>query len=264
MWMFPVAIACGNTFVLKPSEKDPSASRRLAELTTEAGLPDGVLNVVHGDKVAVDRLLEHPDIAAVSFVGSTGPAGSRPGGAGGALGVSFCWSCRRTSPARRPGRASWSGTRRPLGTPGVRQSWWWPSPRRAWWPSPRWTVRACPGGRAAASPAGGRPRGRAAGWAGRPPGCAVRAGCRRGRPGRCGPRCPRPYQNRRGWTSTLSRRAPTRTFTAYVDLDGSRPLQLLQVDSEPGTDPRRGSDPGGIQSGTACSVLPGPPRSLAA
>ncbi|MBU3868247.1 CoA-acylating methylmalonate-semialdehyde dehydrogenase [Streptomyces sp. 4503] len=71
LWMFPVAIACGNTFVLKPSEKDPSASRRLAELATEAGLPDGVLNVVHGDKVAVDRLLEHPDIAAVSFVGST-------------------------------------------------------------------------------------------------------------------------------------------------------------------------------------------------
>ncbi|MGW2325178.1 CoA-acylating methylmalonate-semialdehyde dehydrogenase [Streptomyces sp. NPDC001700] len=71
MWMFPVAVACGNTFVLKPSEKDPSASYRLAELASEAGLPDGVLNVVHGDKVAVDRLLEHPDIAAVSFVGST-------------------------------------------------------------------------------------------------------------------------------------------------------------------------------------------------
>nr|BAW35598.1 putative methylmalonic acid semialdehyde dehydrogenase [Streptomyces sp. RK95-74] len=71
MWMFPVAIACGNTFVLKPSEKDPSASHRLAELAVEAGLPEGVLNVVNGDKVAVDRLLEHPDIAAVSFVGST-------------------------------------------------------------------------------------------------------------------------------------------------------------------------------------------------
>ncbi len=65
------AIACGNTFVLKPSEKDPSASLLLAELLTEAGLPDGVLNVVHGDAVAVDRILEHPDIAAVSFVGST-------------------------------------------------------------------------------------------------------------------------------------------------------------------------------------------------
>ncbi|MEE4592148.1 CoA-acylating methylmalonate-semialdehyde dehydrogenase [Streptomyces sp. DSM 41524] len=71
LWMFPVAIACGNTFVLKPSEKDPSASLRLAELAAEAGLPDGVLNVVNGDKVAVDRLLEHPDVAAVSFVGST-------------------------------------------------------------------------------------------------------------------------------------------------------------------------------------------------
>ncbi|MBL1098075.1 CoA-acylating methylmalonate-semialdehyde dehydrogenase [Streptomyces coffeae] len=71
MWMFPVAIACGNTFVLKPSEKDPSTSLLLAELAAEAGLPEGVLNVVHGDKVAVDRLLEHPDIAAVSFVGST-------------------------------------------------------------------------------------------------------------------------------------------------------------------------------------------------
>ena len=71
MWMFPVAIACGNTFILKPSEKDPSASNLLAELLAEAGLPDGVLNVVHGDKVAVDRLLEHPDIDAISSVGST-------------------------------------------------------------------------------------------------------------------------------------------------------------------------------------------------
>jgi malonate-semialdehyde dehydrogenase (acetylating) / methylmalonate-semialdehyde dehydrogenase len=71
MWMFPLAIACGNTFVLKPSEKDPSAAVRLAELFTEAGLPDGVLNVVHGDRTAVDRLLEHPDVKAVSFVGST-------------------------------------------------------------------------------------------------------------------------------------------------------------------------------------------------
>ncbi len=71
MWMFANAIACGNTFILKPSEKDPSASVYLAELLKEAGLPDGVFNVVHGDKVAVDRILEHPDIAAVSFVGST-------------------------------------------------------------------------------------------------------------------------------------------------------------------------------------------------
>src|SRR3954454_19823245 len=71
MWMHPVAIACGNAFVLKPSERDPSASNRVAELYAEAGLPDGVFNVVHGDKVAVDALLDHPDVAAVSFVGST-------------------------------------------------------------------------------------------------------------------------------------------------------------------------------------------------
>jgi malonate-semialdehyde dehydrogenase (acetylating)/methylmalonate-semialdehyde dehydrogenase len=71
MWMWAPAIACGNTFVLKPSEKDPSASIWTAELLKEAGLPDGVFNVVHGDKVAVDAVLQHPDIAAVSFVGST-------------------------------------------------------------------------------------------------------------------------------------------------------------------------------------------------
>jgi malonate-semialdehyde dehydrogenase (acetylating)/methylmalonate-semialdehyde dehydrogenase len=71
MWMYPVAIACGNTFVLKPSERDPSASTFVAELWAEAGLPDGVFNVVHGDKEAVDALLEHETVAAVSFVGST-------------------------------------------------------------------------------------------------------------------------------------------------------------------------------------------------
>jgi malonate-semialdehyde dehydrogenase (acetylating) / methylmalonate-semialdehyde dehydrogenase len=71
MWMFANALACGNTFVLKPSEKDPSVSMFLAELLAQAGLPAGCFNVVHGDRVAVDRLLEHPDIAAVSFVGST-------------------------------------------------------------------------------------------------------------------------------------------------------------------------------------------------
>jgi malonate-semialdehyde dehydrogenase (acetylating) / methylmalonate-semialdehyde dehydrogenase len=71
LWMFPVAIACGNTFVLKPSEKVPSASIRMAELFKEAGLPDGVFNVVHGDKEAVDAILAHPGINAVSFVGST-------------------------------------------------------------------------------------------------------------------------------------------------------------------------------------------------
>jgi malonate-semialdehyde dehydrogenase (acetylating) / methylmalonate-semialdehyde dehydrogenase len=71
MWMFPVAIATGNTFILKPSERDPSAAMVLAELWAEAGLPEGVFNVVHGDKEAVDALLEHPDVDAVSFVGST-------------------------------------------------------------------------------------------------------------------------------------------------------------------------------------------------
>lgn len=71
MWMFPVALACGNTFILKPSERDPSASLLIAEWLTEAGLPAGVFNVVQGDKIAVDALLEHPNVAAVSFVGST-------------------------------------------------------------------------------------------------------------------------------------------------------------------------------------------------
>jgi malonate-semialdehyde dehydrogenase (acetylating)/methylmalonate-semialdehyde dehydrogenase len=71
MWMFPIAIACGNTFVLKPSERDPSVSLRIAQMWRDAGLPDGVFNVVQGDKVAVDALLDAPDVAAVSFVGST-------------------------------------------------------------------------------------------------------------------------------------------------------------------------------------------------
>src|SRR5436853_1270024 len=71
LWMFPLAIACGNTFILKPSEKVPSASVRMAELFKQAGLPDGVLNVIHGDKAAVDALLSHAGIKAVSFVGST-------------------------------------------------------------------------------------------------------------------------------------------------------------------------------------------------
>ncbi|MFD0885536.1 aldehyde dehydrogenase family protein, partial [Streptosporangium algeriense] len=71
MWMFPIAIAAGNAFILKPSERDPSASLLLARLWKEAGLPDGVFTVLQGDKVAVDRLLGHPDVRAVSFVGST-------------------------------------------------------------------------------------------------------------------------------------------------------------------------------------------------
>ena len=71
MWMFPIAIACGNTFVLKPSERDPSAPLFIAELLHEAGLPDGVMNVVLGDRAVSERLLNHPDVAAISFVGST-------------------------------------------------------------------------------------------------------------------------------------------------------------------------------------------------
>src|SRR3954449_304325 len=71
MWFFPLAIACGNTVIVKPSEKDPSAVNLVADLLAEAGLPDGVFNVVHGDKEAVDRLLEHPDVRSISFVGST-------------------------------------------------------------------------------------------------------------------------------------------------------------------------------------------------
>jgi malonate-semialdehyde dehydrogenase (acetylating)/methylmalonate-semialdehyde dehydrogenase len=71
MWMYPLAIACGNTFILKPSEKDPSTSALAAEMLAEAGLPDGVFNIVQGDKEAVDALITHPDVAAISFVGST-------------------------------------------------------------------------------------------------------------------------------------------------------------------------------------------------
>ena len=71
LWMMSNAIACGNCFILKPSEKDPSASMLLADLWKQAGLPDGVFNVLHGDRVAVERILEHPDVAAISFVGST-------------------------------------------------------------------------------------------------------------------------------------------------------------------------------------------------
>ncbi|MEO7121855.1 MAG: CoA-acylating methylmalonate-semialdehyde dehydrogenase [Lacisediminihabitans sp.] len=71
LWFFPLAVAAGNAVILKPSEKDPSAANWMAELFTEAGLPDGVFNVVHGDKVAVDALIEHPDVESISFVGST-------------------------------------------------------------------------------------------------------------------------------------------------------------------------------------------------
>ncbi|HCS42923.1 MAG TPA: methylmalonate-semialdehyde dehydrogenase (CoA acylating), partial [Pseudomonas sp.] len=71
LWMIPIALVTGNCFILKPSERDPSASLLMARLLREAGLPDGVFNVVQGDKAAVDALLQHPDIEAISFVGST-------------------------------------------------------------------------------------------------------------------------------------------------------------------------------------------------
>ncbi|MBE0591188.1 MAG: aldehyde dehydrogenase family protein, partial [Gemmatimonadales bacterium] len=71
LWMFPMAIACGNTFVLKPSEQDPMVTMRLVELAIQAGIPKGVLNVVHGDAEAVDAICDHPDVKAISFVGST-------------------------------------------------------------------------------------------------------------------------------------------------------------------------------------------------
>ncbi|HAG54352.1 MAG TPA: methylmalonate-semialdehyde dehydrogenase (CoA acylating), partial [Actinobacteria bacterium] len=71
MWFFPIAIAAGNAVIIKPSEKDPSTINLIAEFWKEAGLPDGVFNVIHGDKVAVDSLLSHPDVASISFVGST-------------------------------------------------------------------------------------------------------------------------------------------------------------------------------------------------
>src|SRR5262249_51860353 len=74
LWMFPIAITCGNTFVLKPSEKVPLSAVKLGELLTEAGLPDGVFNIVHGDKECVDALLTHPQVKAISFVGSTAVA----------------------------------------------------------------------------------------------------------------------------------------------------------------------------------------------
>ena len=119
MWMWAPALACGNTFVLKPSEKDPSASIYVAELLKEAGLPDGVFNVVHGDKEAVDAILEHPDVDAVSFVGSTPIAqyiyDDRRRGTGSASRRSAArrttWSCCPTPtstwpPTRRSARAT--------------------------------------------------------------------------------------------------------------------------------------------------------------
>jgi malonate-semialdehyde dehydrogenase (acetylating) / methylmalonate-semialdehyde dehydrogenase len=138
LWMFPVAIACGNAFVLKPSEKVPSCSLRMAELLREAGLPDGVFNVIPGDKEAVDMLLAHPDIGAVSFVGSTPVAkyiyetgaknGKRVQALGGAKNHAVVmptptWSSLprpwSVLPTARPANAAWRF--RP----------WWPSAKQA-------------------------------------------------------------------------------------------------------------------------------------
>ena len=102
MWMFPVAIACGNTFVLKPSERDPTLSLRLAELLKEAGLPDGVFNVVHGDKEAVDALLAHPDVRAISFVGSTPIARTSTRPARGTASACRRWAAPRTTRSSCP------------------------------------------------------------------------------------------------------------------------------------------------------------------
>ena len=111
MWMFPIAIACGNAFVLKPSERDPGASLLLAELMAQAGLPGGVFSVVQGDKEAVDALLDHPDVAAVSFVGldADRPPRVRDGGRSPASG------CR---PSAAP-RTTWSSCPTPTSTPAA-------------------------------------------------------------------------------------------------------------------------------------------------
>ena len=150
LWFAPIAIACGNTVVLKPSEKDPSAALLLAECWAEAGLPDGVFNVVHGDAVAVDRLLTHPDVAAVSFVGSTPVArhvyetgtgtasGSRP-----SAGPRTTWWCcptptstppptRRCRPASaRPGSGAWPSR---SSSPSTRSAMTWSRGSPSGWP----------------------------------------------------------------------------------------------------------------------------------
>ena len=113
MWFFPVAIAAGNCVVLKPSEKDPSTANWLGALWKEAGLPDGVFNVLHGDKVAVDALLEDPRVKAISFVGSTPIAGMST----------------RPAPVTASGCRPWAG----------RRTTWWccPTPTWTWPPTPR-------------------------------------------------------------------------------------------------------------------------------
>ncbi len=96
LWMYPLAIACGNTFILKPSERDPSSTLLIAELFHEAGLPKGVLNVVHGDKEAVDGLLQAPEVKAISFVGSTPSPNTSMPRAPSAASACRPWAARRT------------------------------------------------------------------------------------------------------------------------------------------------------------------------
>ena len=144
MWMYPNAIACGNTFVLKPSEKDPSAPLFTMELLADAGLPPGVVNLVQGDRVAVDRLLTHPDVAAVSFVGSTPVAraiyetgtrnGKRVQALGGAKNHMVVLPDADVELGRRRRRE-----RPPTGPP---VSAAWPSPRS--WPWAAWPNRWSP------------------------------------------------------------------------------------------------------------------------
>ena len=133
LWMFPVALACGNTFILKPSEKDPSPSVLMAELLKEAGLPDGVFNVVHGDKEAVEAILAHPGIDAVSFVGSTpiarhiyttaAAAGKRVQALGGAKNHAVVHARCRHRPSRRT-RSSAPLTDRRANAAWRSRRWW--------------------------------------------------------------------------------------------------------------------------------------------
>ena len=140
MWMHPVAIAAGNTFILKPSERDPSASNFIARLYADAGLPEGVFNVVHGDKVAVDAILDHPGIAAVSFVGSTPIARYVHQRASQTASACRPSAARRTTPSCCPTR-TWSSppTTSPRRATDRPASGAWRSPR-----SSPWATRATP------------------------------------------------------------------------------------------------------------------------
>ena len=148
MWMFPIALACGNTFVLKPSEKDPSASVLLAELLAQAGLPDGAFNVVHGGKEAVGALLAHPDVRAVSFVGSTPvaryvsevgtAAGKRVQALGGAKNHMMVLPDADLDLAAD---AAVSAGSAPRASGAWRSRWWWRSSR----PATSWSPRSLSG-----------------------------------------------------------------------------------------------------------------------